>query len=490
MNRGRKLLFDASLVFIMGLLASGLGYLIRIILSRRLTLEEYGLFWGIFSFVSFISIFSDFGLRQSLTKFIPEFMVRKEYGKIKKSIKFVFVVNIVTSLVIALTLYLMSDFLVENYFKNEMAKPVLLILLGYFVFEGLFILLGYVFLGLQNSKIYSLRLFFINFFVLIGLIIFSDFDFLSPSISYLFSVIVGFFLFLFLFFKKYNFFKYSDNNNNDSNNNYLKRRLLNYGFPLLLSSLGYIVIGKIDILMLIYFKSLAEVGIYETVLPTAIILVTIGSSLATVILPFVSEQWSKGNKEHLKELMFNIYQKAFLIIIHVSLIVFFFSTSILQILFGREFIIGDLALKILIIGTIFFSLAVINNNVLAAIGKPKIVTKIISLVMVINIILNLFLIPIFGIVGAAITTSISYLITLVLSIVELKKYLFIKIPFINWIKIVFASGLMMVVMFLVKNSLNFNIFLEIPIILLIGVIIYLLSIKLLKLDICLLSFKK
>ena len=99
MSRERKLLFDASLVFVMGLLAAIFGYLIRVILSRQLSLEEFGLFYAVFTFVSFFIVFRDFGLGQALAKFIPQFLVKKEYGKIKASIKFAFFINLIRNII-------------------------------------------------------------------------------------------------------------------------------------------------------------------------------------------------------------------------------------------------------------------------------------------------------------------------------------------------------------------------------------------------------
>ena len=119
MSRERKLLFDASLVFVMGIFAAIFGYLIRVVLSRQLSLEEFGLFYAVFTFVSFFIVFRDFGLSQALVKFIPQFLVKKEYGKIKSSIKFAFSVNLLMGMIFAVFFIIFSDYLAINYFKNE-----------------------------------------------------------------------------------------------------------------------------------------------------------------------------------------------------------------------------------------------------------------------------------------------------------------------------------------------------------------------------------
>lgn len=478
MSRERKLLFDAGLVFVLGILASIFGYLIRMVLSRQLSLEEFGLFYAVFTFVTFFAVFKDFGISQALAKFIPQFLVKKEYGKIKASIKFAFFVNFVMGIIFAIGIIIFSDFLTINYFKNELAKHLLIILSGYFILFAIYRLVISIFLGFQKSKIYSLNLFFINFFVLIGISIFKKFGVLSPAISYLFASIFGVLIGVILLFSFFDFSKYKSQINRN-----LRSQLLSYGFPLMLASMGFMVIGQIDTLMLIKFRSLSEVGIYNVVLPTAMLLITLGSALAMAMLPFVSEYWARKKVKELSKIITDIYKKSFILIAPIGLILFIFSDLILKVLFGESFVSGSSALKILCIGSIFFSVAVINNNVLAAIGQPKKVTKLILFAASLNLILNLILIPQYGTIGAAFATSISYLIIFILSTYLVNQSIKVKMPIFDWIKIFFAGGLFIFLINILKSFLEMNIILETISVLIIGLGSYFFILKILGIDI-------
>ena len=478
MSRERKLLFDASLVFVMGLLAAIFGYLIRVILSRQLSLEEFGLFYAVFTFVSFFIVFRDFGLGQALAKFIPQFLVKKEYGKIKASIKFAFFINLFMGMIFATFFIIFSDYLAINYFKNELAKSLLIILSAYFVLYAIYRLIILIFLGFQKSKIYSLNLFFINFFVFIGILIFKKFGVLNPAISYLFAGLMGIIFGFILLFKSFSYFKYVENNSYE-----LKLKLFYYGFPILLASIGATFIGQIDTLLLIKFRTLPEVGIYNVVLPTAMLLITFGSALAMAMLPFVSEYWEKKKFKELSNILLDIYKKSFIIIAPIGLTLFIFSDLILKVLFGEYFISGSIALKILCIGSIFFSVAVINNNVLAAIGKPKEVTKLILFAALLNLIINLILIPQYGIIGAALATSASYFVVLILSTYLVNQSVKLKIPILDWIKIFFAGVAFTLLVNLFKNILEMNVLLETTVVLIIGLIGYFLILKIIGIDV-------
>ena len=53
--------------------------------------------------------------------------------------------------------------------------------------------------------------------------------------------------------------------------------------------------------MLTYFRSLEEVGIYNVVLPTVMILAFFSHAIYHVFFPMVSELWSKNLKDRLRQ---------------------------------------------------------------------------------------------------------------------------------------------------------------------------------------------
>lgn len=475
MARGKKLILDAILVFFVGFLAYFLGYFIRITLSRQLSLEEFGLFYAVFTFVSFFLVIRDFGTDYSLRKFIPEFLVNKQYGRIKSSVKFVLLINFVVTLVISLFFILFSDFLVKNYFGIADAKPMLFVLSAFFILYSLYGTFISVFFGFQKSRLYSLDIFLVNFFVLIGVFVFSKYGVLAPAIAYLISVTICLIFGVVMFLKIFSYFKYEDDFSGK-----LKKKLINYGFPLLLAAIGFTVIAQIDTLMLTSFRTLEEVGIYNVVLPTAMLLISLGSSLALVMLPFVSEYWASKKFEELSKIIKNIYKNIFVIVVPLSLIVFTFSDSILKYLFGEEFIVGSLSLQILSIGMILFSVATINNSIISAVGRPRLVTKFVLIAAILNVFLNLALIPSFGINGAAIATSMAYLAVLIMSSKRVGKFVNVNLPFFDWIKTFISGGIFVGVVFYLRTLIEVNNIFEFAFILFLGGIVYLILIFLLK----------
>ena len=75
-----------SHIFLFSLIGSFLSYLARIYLARNLTIAEVGLFFAVFTVFSFLELFKDFGLNSALTKYLSEFMVKKQFNKAKSAI--------------------------------------------------------------------------------------------------------------------------------------------------------------------------------------------------------------------------------------------------------------------------------------------------------------------------------------------------------------------------------------------------------------------
>ena len=103
-------------------------------------------------------------------------------------------------------------------------------------------------------------------------------------------------------------------------------------------------------------------------------------------------------------------------------------------IFGKEFVAGTLAFLILSVGRLISSLSGPAGNILQMTGNQNIYAIILMIGAILNVVLNLILIPLYGINGAAIA-SMSSLIVWNLSMVLVVKQKFgfytFYIPFIK-----------------------------------------------------------
>jgi len=459
----------ASYFFIGYSIASLLAYFIRIVLAKNLSVHEFGLFYAVFNFILFFLFFRNLGLDVALSKFIPEFLVKKEEGRIKSAILSTISIQLLVSLLFVAAVWVFSGFLSASYFKDPAAFLLLRIISAYFLTSIAFTFISSFFKGFQKTNKLAIVEPMKNAIVL-GLII----AFLSlnlgiyaPVYAYLAVGPLLFFIFLQPLLKTFNIFKIKDERFSD-----VSKKLLIFGLPLIVMSIGGKFITYFDTLMLTYFSTLELVGIYNVILPTALVFMIISISIGSIFMPMISELWARRDKKRIELGINLIYKYIFLLSIPVIMTFFAFSKLVIKIIFGNEYILGSLALKILLVGVIFNLLVVVNQRFLIGIGKPKTVTKIVVVAAIINILLNLILIPLFNIYGAAVATTASYLTMLVISISDSKRFVKIKVPLKEWVAI-FTMGFVFVgIISLVKWLLNIDIFAEALLSLLCAGIIY------------------
>ena len=121
---------------------------------------------------------------------------------------------------------------------------------------------------------------------------------------------------------------------------------------------------------------------------------------------------------------------------------------------------------------IFAVLYGININFFAGTYKPEITSKIIYAAAVFNLITNIIFIPRFGIIGAAITTTISYFIIMFMGFFYIRKFIKISFPIRTWAKTLLAGIIFTLSIWLLKKILFLNAWLEAFIVLAISGMIY------------------
>lgn len=440
------------IIFLMTITFSFLGYLIRMVLTRKLSPEEYGLFYAVFTIVNLLWLFKHLGLNNALVKITSEFFAKKDWSGVKSTVYIVFIMESIIALFLTVIFILLSKFLAINYFKSISAKWVLIILLLYFLISGITDVLVSFFLGWQKHTYYTLYYCLLNGLVLVFILFLPiHLGSLSPALAYLLSSIILSIVYGLLFIK---LFPLSQSHFSWSNN--LVKKLILFSIPMALTLVSNKIIGYVDILMLTYFRTLSEVGIYNVVLPTSQMLMTAGISVGAVLFPMASEFLSKGKLSEFANGLKIIYKYVFILIVPLGLLLFSFSEIILNIFFGEFYTQGILAMQILLVGTIFYTVGAININVLNGINKPGTVTLIVFIGMIVNVGLNLFIIPLYGINGAALATTVSYVLIFAISSVKVSKLLNLRFPWYSWFKTLVAGVILVLVMYLLQENIVIN----------------------------------
>jgi len=162
---------------------------------------------------------------------------------------------------------------------------------------------------------------------------------------------------------------------------------------------------RLDILMLKKLSSLEQVGYYSLAMQIAEQLWHIPYAIESIVL---SRSANTKNDESLHRTVASIFRVSLLIGLLGGLCIFFIAPVLVPLIFGNEFAQSVIMIQVVLPGILVLTGFRILNSRLTGMGKPQIAIYTFMPALVINFILNLFLIPRFGGVGAAWSTNFSY----------------------------------------------------------------------------------
>jgi O-antigen/teichoic acid export membrane protein len=187
----------------------------------------------------------------------------------------------------------------------------------------------------------------------------------------------------------------------------LSKKILQSAWPILFAGLFVAINTRVDQLILYRLKGDAEVGAYSAAVKFTELLSFIPVAFTTVIFPFMCDSYNSS-----KEKFVFVYRRSFkymaIIIIPVAIGTSILAEPIVNLVYGTKFHGSATILAVLIWSQIFVFMGCVNGNMLIIMNLQKILFSLTLVAAVTNILLNLWLIPTYSGLGAAIATVISY----------------------------------------------------------------------------------
>lgn len=229
------------------------------------------------------------------------------------------------------------------------------------------------------------------------------------------------------------------------------KELLCYSAPLLFSGFMAFIVTWTDTIMLGFMQTATEVAIYRAASQIPVFLTLFLTASNSIYAPAVAEMYHAGHMHRLENIFKTTTRWLFQIVLPISLIIIFSAREVISV-FGTRYI--DTGSRVLVVLTIAQFVNCVTGGVaytLSMTGKQN-ALLIDSLVMiVINIALNYFLIPLYGSYGAAIATGIS--IVTVNSVRLVQVYFYYKIhPYsVGYLQGIICGIIAIVALYLLDN---------------------------------------
>jgi O-antigen/teichoic acid export membrane protein len=184
------------------------------------------------------------------------------------------------------------------------------------------------------------------------------------------------------------------------------KTLLKDSWPLLLSGAAIVIYMKIDQIMLGQMIGDEAVGIYSVALRLSEIWYFIPVMIVASVFPAILEAKKLSETQYYARLQ-KLYDLMVLLSVGVALPMTFLSTTIVTLLFGEAYAESGPVLAIHIWTAVFVFLGVASGKWFLAENRQILSFQRTALGAVVNVLLNLILIPGFGVIGAAMATVIS-----------------------------------------------------------------------------------
>jgi len=236
---------------------------------------------------------------------------------------------------------------------------------------------------------------------------------------------------------------------------------------------GYIYY-KIDSLMLSVMKGMTDVGIYGTAYKLLEVLQVVPAMFLGAAFPLITK-YATTNDERVHPAFQKQFDFLMLIAVPIVFGTFVLASPIIAFIAGgrgEEFInsstvsfLGNpitsvTCLKILVFSVGINFLSNLYNYMVVSLGKQRAMVAPTIGFAVLNIILNLALIPRFSYLGAAVATLLTELTVVIVTYFVTKKFIVLPLKLINFAKIL-LSGIIMAIVTFYLYSIGVNLFINI-----------------------------
>ncbi len=151
-----------------------------------------------------------------------------------------------------------------------------------------------------------------------------------------------------------------------------------------------------------------QTGLFATALQMAEFVWVLIIAVEGVMLQTTSRLWREGQRESITALVSRLVRYASLVTVFFLVYVFVFAEETIRLYFGPQYLGAAPVLRILVPGVFSFSLARLLGPVLFAQGRVMVLTGVIVSAAILAIALDLVLVPVWGVVGGGVATTIAY----------------------------------------------------------------------------------
>ncbi len=401
------------------------------VLTKNLPIAEYGVWVQITVTVALIPSLIMLGLPYAMVRFLA---AKSSKDEIREGFYSITSVICCTSLITSIILLGFSKPLAAVLFSGNVFAVRILALIVFF--ECMIAIVTNIFRTFQQIKRYSLLLILKSVLnlILISMFIFLQYGINGAVIGFLLSDIISFLIIGYFIIIEIGLFVPTFIN---------IKEYLAFGIPTIPSNLSSWIVKASNRFVIGIFLGASFVGYYNPGVQIANVIFMFATPITFLLPAALSKYYDDNKPEHVAKLLEYSLKFLLLIAIPAAFGLSILSKPLLTVIstpaIANE---GYLITPIIAFGEIFMCIYVILMQIFVLEKKTMITAKVWIIAAGFNLILNILLIPFFGIIGAALTYSLTYVLVLIVTYVLSRRYITfnLNIQFIG--KYIIASLLM------------------------------------------------
>jgi len=425
--------------------------ILTVVLARLLEPDDYGLLFLAISVLGMVELFSKLGIAKSAARYVAEYK-EKDPGQLSHILGFSFVFNVGTTIVVCLILFVGNEFLATLVGEPELGS---LLAIGVF-FVAFHTLELFARAGLQGFEAIkpasaliaiegSSRLVFAVGFVVLGYGIVGAL--VGYVLSYGITAAIG------LGYLYTRFYKTAPSAEIETG---IRKRIAEYTAPLTLTSTANVLDKKIDTILVGALAGPVAVAYYSVGKQVIRFIKTPIAALGFTLSPTYEAQKSKGNSDTSARIYEEALTHGLLLYIPAAAGLILVAEPVVELIFGQEYLGAVVVLQVLAIYVVLLSMMELTSNGLDFLGRARERAVIKGISAVLNVALNILLIPVFGAVGAAFATVMTFLLYTIACMYIMHTELGLRVRYLlrHIGAVLLVTGVMSVTVYLLLGLIN------------------------------------
>jgi O-antigen/teichoic acid export membrane protein len=444
MIKNKNILKNTYVSYISQVVSIITGFLLTILFVRYLEKAEYGTYNFVNSALVFTAICISFGLESVVARYVAEFTTSKQYTKVKQILIYSVLIRLLSVVIVGLMIFIYSTNIFKFFNMDVLITEQTIVFIGIFALANMRPLVGTAFmqatLEIYKDKI-NLIVYQLLKITLFSVVLFAGYGLLELFFSWIVAEALSFILYMLNFLRYLKKIKVVNSGGRCSARD-TKRIARFASFNFLAVSAFVFADFAVDNLIIAHYLTIEAVAVYS--LGVAIImlvskfnpLMLLRGMISTIV---VKHYVINKNTDYVANSFTLMIKICLIIIIPLYLLLAIYAEKIVLLIYKPEYIDTVQVVYVLAGLYLFKELTHAFNPLINAMEKSEIFF-IAAIFSIYNLVMDIILVPIYGLLGAAIATGSAALLLFFYYLFMFKRYvgLKLKLPY-STIVIIFRN---------------------------------------------------